>query len=316
MSAVFSLRFLEPELQTNIAILLIDKKYSVTLEIKNKLNNLETVGLGTYSNSKSTTSSFISIFETLWKQIELYQQIKELYQSIIIREKVQRETIYLAAHELRNPIQPIIGFSNILMSNKTNTINDYKDMVNVIVRNAKRLQKITDDILDVAKIENNAFSVAKERFDISVVIAAVIHDFEEEAKRNRDEIEFVSLSNRQKRYEESKSVIINADKHRVVQVISNLLSNAIKSTINGKITVFTEIDDKENSLFVKVKDTGIGIDAQMMPHLFSKFTTTSSQGTGLGLYICKKIIEAHGGSIWAENNADGKGATFSFILPI
>jgi two-component system sensor histidine kinase VicK len=112
----------------------------------------------------------------------------------------------------------------------------------------------------------------------------------------------------------ASDVIIEADRERITQVISNLLSNALKFTEEGYILISTEKKGKD--LLVTVKDTGVGIDQEVLPKLFSKFITKSEKGTGLGLYISKNIIERHGGKIWAENNADGKGATFTFSIPI
>ena len=102
------------------------------------------------------------------------------------------------------------------------------------------------------------------------------------------------------------------DRSRLTQVISNLLNNAVKFTTEGTISIGTE--KKDNQVIVSIKDTGSGIEHEILPRLFSKFSAKSFEGTGLGLFISKNI-EAHGGRIWAENNADGKGATFSFSLP-
>ena len=110
------------------------------------------------------------------------------------------------------------------------------------------------------------------------------------------------------------NIYVEADRGRLIQVISNLLGNAIKFTKEGTICIITE--DKDNQVVVSVKDTGTGIHPEILPRLFSKFVTKSFQGTGLGLFICKSIVEAHGGKIWAENNSDRKGAMFAFSLPI
>ena len=106
------------------------------------------------------------------------------------------------------------------------------------------------------------------------------------------------------------------DKNRINQVISNLLSNAIKFTNSGSINITLEKDISDNKLSIYIRDTGLGIDQNVLPKIFSKFVTKSKDGTGLGLFISKSIIEAHGGKIWAENNKDGKGAIFSFSLPL
>jgi two-component system, OmpR family, sensor histidine kinase VicK len=121
--------------------------------------------------------------------------------------------------------------------------------------------------------------------------------------------------------EGNNNIIVDADRGRITQVVSNLLDNAIKFTEEGTIMVSTEVknggnnNNNNNIAVVSVKDTGSGIDPEIMARLFTKFSSKSWKGTGLGLFISKSIIEAHGGKIWAENNIDGKGATFSFSLP-
>jgi signal transduction histidine kinase len=109
-------------------------------------------------------------------------------------------------------------------------------------------------------------------------------------------------------------IFVEADKVRIFEVLSNIIRNAIKFTSEGTITVKAHADGK--NVQVDVRDSGAGIDPDIVPRLFTKFATTSNQGTGLGLFISKNIVEAHGGRIWAENNKDGKGATFSFTLPL
>lgn len=115
---------------------------------------------------------------------------------------------------------------------------------------------------------------------------------------------------------EPKTIIVNADKGRIAQVVSNLLSNAIKFTTNDKGTIDVMAEKKDSEIIVSLKDTGQGIDLEILPKLFTKFATKSLSGTGLGLFISKSIIEVHGGSVWAENNFEAKGATFSFSVPI
>ena len=113
---------------------------------------------------------------------------------------------------------------------------------------------------------------------------------------------------------EPKDIIVWGDKGRISQVISNLLSNALKFTTDGSIYIISE--KKDDHAIVSIKDTGTGIDSEVFPRLFSKFASKSFSGTGLGLFIAKSIIEAHGGKIWAKNNTGGNGATFTFSLPI
>ena len=292
-------------------ILIVDGKVSFVIELidDTKVTFEEAIGLATYSNSKSTVLSYISIFESLWKQTELYQKLNELYERLQEHYKIQKEFISVAAHELRTPIQPILGLSEILLCKK-GSIEQDKELLNVIIRNAKRLRKLTENILDVTKIESQSFTVNKQYFRLNDIITNVLADHKKEEEDNKHrKIKFAYSSN-------NGNVIVKADAERLTQVVSNLLSNAIKFTQKGEISVNITRDDTNQQVIVSVTDTGQGIDPEIIPRLFTKFATKSIVGTGLGLYISKRIIEAHGGRIWADNNPDGIGATFSFTLPL
>jgi two-component system sensor histidine kinase VicK len=316
------IRNIEPTMQTRMTILVVDKKYSLVVELKDdtKDNLEEAIGLATYSNSKSTVLSYDSIFDALWKQSELREEL-------LVRSMAQKEFINIAAHELRNPIQPILGLTDVLLhsdiflgSDKKNEIKQ-KEIIEIIARNAKRLQRLTEDILDVTKIDSKTLKLNKKSFVLAQTIREMLQEYSSEVNKIDKKV-ILSFSSS----EELESTPIIADENRIKQVICNLMDNAIKFTQRGEITIGTEIDKKHNQIMVKVKDTGKGIDSDILPKLFTRFTTTSEKGTGLGLYICKGIIEAHNGRIWAENNYDrtrtdatngeADGATFSFSLPL
>ena len=285
-------------------ILIVDRKVSFVIELidDTKATFEEAIGLATYSNSKSTALSYVSIFESLWNQTELYEQLK-------IHSKMQKEFITIAAHELRTPIQPILGLSEILLCKK-GSIEQEKELLNVIIRNAKRLRKLTENILDVTKIESQSLTVNKQHCRLNDIITNVLADHKKEEGDNKQRIiKSAYFSN-------NDNIIVNADAERLTQVVSNLLTNAFKFTQKGEITVNITRDDTDQQVIVSVTDTGQGIDPEIMPRLFTKFATKSIVGTGLGLYVSKRIIEAHGGKMWAENNSDGIGATFSFTIPL
>ncbi|HET7389525.1 MAG TPA: HAMP domain-containing sensor histidine kinase [Nitrososphaeraceae archaeon] len=191
------------------------------------------------------------------------------------------------------------------------------EYVNIIIKNARRPHHLTEDILDITRIEAKSLNLKKQSFSFVKTIREVVQDYSSStvfSKSSPDVIISFSAS------EDLQFLNIVADQNRIKQIISNLVSNSLKFTKQGAITVTVETDNyydnnKQSQLIVRVKDTGIGIAEDIIPKLFSKFVTKSEKGTGLGLYICKGIIEAHGGKIWAENNKDGKGATFSFSLP-
>jgi signal transduction histidine kinase len=180
-----------------------------------------------------------------------------------------------------------------------------------IINNAERLQTLTKDILDVSRIESQTLKLDKRKFDLSDVAANVLDDYRNRIQ-NGKKLELVLLN-------ADKPTFVVADKGRISQVLSNLVSNALKFTKSGSVSVSIEKvknddDNNRKEIIVSVKDTGTGIDSDMMPQLFTKFVSKSQTGTGLGLFISKSIVEAHGGRIWAENNPDGKGATFRFSL--
>jgi signal transduction histidine kinase len=241
---------------------------------------------------------------------EVKRRTKELQsanEQLKVHDKMQKEFINIAAHELRTPTQAITGYSELLATEPENG----RTYVLPILRNAKRLQRLSEDILDITRIESKSLTIAKEEFDLGDVISSIVGDYRSLLFDNEDNINLNIVY-------EPKSIILKADKERISQVISNLLSNAIKFTTKEKGTIHITAKKKGSEVVVSVKDTGQGIEPEMISRLFTKFATKSSSGgTGLGLFISKSIIEAHGGRIWAENNPDGKkGATFAFSLPI
>ena len=229
------------------------------------------------------------------------KDLESANEQLKFHDKMQKEFINVAAHELRTPIQPILGLSQIIQSNVMD--ENLRSQVKVIERNAKRLQGLTNDILDVTRIESHTLKLNKGKFNLNDVITNCIND--------------VIINNNGKNVKlsyEPRDIIVEGDKGRISQVISNILSNATKFTTEGSILIKSEKHD--NQVMISVKDTGSGIDPELFPRLFSKFVSKSFSGTGLGLFIAKSIIESHNGKIWAENNIDGKGAKFSFTLPI
>jgi signal transduction histidine kinase len=263
-----------------------------------------------------------SIKKYVNKQNELTKKLKDTNEELKNNDRLKDEFINVAAHELRSPIQPILGLSEFLRSNKGRENNNSsnsaamslekeEELLDVIVRNSKRLRQLAEDILDVAKIEGGSLFLKKEKFNLKEMITEILSEYEQKIKNIKNiKLSYYSQGN--------DSITIEADRSRLCQVIYNLLSNAVKFTNDGSITVIAEKKDKDdNFILLSIRDTGTGIDSEMLPKLFKKFATKSQTGgTGLGLFISKSIIERHGGKMWAENNSDGKGATFAFSLPI
>ena len=242
--------------------------------------------------------------------IESNKKLESAYKRLELHDKMQKDFINIAAHELRTPIQPILGLVQVLRSRidkdnsngKVRTEERY--LLDVVIRNARRLQRLAEDILDVTRIESQALILNKKRFNLKEIISNTVQDIKSQADSKKVKILFVSDSN----------IFVEADEERITQVISNLLSNAIKFTMEGTISIL--VKQKDSYATVSIKDVGTGIDSEILPSLFTKFASKSFEGTGLGLFISKSIIEDHGGKMWAENNAEGKGATFSFSLPL
>jgi signal transduction histidine kinase len=220
-----------------------------------------------------------------------------------VNEKIQKDFINVAAHELRTPIQPILGLTEIMRSRSNDP--EMLEIIGTIERSAKRLLHLSSDILDAARIEGQGLNLNKESFEINELLLRSVQD-----QLPHFQSKDIKLS-----FEPGEKTEVLADKARIVQVISNLFSNAAKFTESGTVTLNAKRSDGDGEVIVTLKDTGRGIDEDIMPRLFTKFATKSEKGTGLGLYISKNIVQAHGGRMWAENNS-GSGATFGFSLPI
>jgi signal transduction histidine kinase len=275
----------------------------------------EAIGFALYSNRKNTVESFRSVYELLWNERVLNEELKKTYKMQNEFIKMQQEFINIASHEMKTPTQAILAYSALIQSHPERR----DEMIQAITRNAVRLQKLTEDILDVTRIESNTLKLKKEQFDLNEKIRNAINDASHVLDDSNNAIKIL-FDPEPKTYVEGKQcTTIDADKLRIYQVIFNLISNAIKFTNKaaGNFISITAMNDEENNqVIVSVKDTGEGIDPEILQKLFTKFATKSHTGTGLGLFISKSIVEAHGGRIWAENNKDGKGATFYFSLPL
>ena len=240
------------------------------------------------------------------------QQIALANEELKVHDKMQKEFINIASHEIKTPLQAILSASQLLQMYPERQ----KKFASAIQRNAIRLQRLSNDILDVAKIESRSLKLNKELFDLNEIISNIIEDYKTIIIKDNHSVKlYFKPSN--------YTLFVQADKERIAGVISNLLSNAIKFTKKGEIFVSIR---KENSnsinpyAIVTVKDNGEGIDPEILPKIFSKFVTKSYEGLGLGMYISKNIVEAHEGKIWTENKNDNKngnrGAIFYFTLPL
>jgi two-component system, OmpR family, sensor histidine kinase VicK len=311
------------------------KLFRAELRKPNAEDLSEAIGYTIYSTSKASANSFKSVFELLWAELILNEELKRA-------DKMQKEFINIATHELRTPAQSILGYAELASTDPKLCKDDRHGLIDAIYRNAIRLQRLTKDILDVAKIESGTFQLNNEVFNLNNLVADVVFDIKKRIvtiqenkvsiiyKTGKGEVGDVDNA-------DTDTIFANADKERITQVLYNLLDNAVKfSKDNSTISVIVwkqnqKYDEVNNGkgkdrpqqyqqlveeIIVKIQDTGAGIHPDILPRLFTKFATKSLTGTGLGLYISKNIVEGHGGKLWAQNNPDGNGATFAFSLPL
>jgi signal transduction histidine kinase len=301
----------------------------LTMKLKNSASNLQNAedalvasdaaGAVRDTQLKTTEDALVASDAALaMKTTELVKAIENLAaanEQLRQSRDLQNAFIKIAAHELKNPIQPLLSIADYLDSlddtgDGTDKIAISKSDVEMIVRNAKRLERLANDILDVSRIESKSLRLKKEMFDLNQEIRDVVRDFQIYEKEG--------VQTAFKPSQLSDKIVINADKSRIYEVISNILGNATKFTEHGSITIISAVG-KDGSVIVRIKDTGQGISPELLPHLFTKFgvadASDARSGSGLGLFISKGIIDAHGGKLWAENNKDGKGATFTFTVP-
>ena len=246
--------------------------------------------------NRKNTEPYETVLELLRNQHEANEKLSF--------DITHAESIDIACHEMKTSIQSIISYSELLYKEPEKNREKY---ITAIFRNAMRLQRLSNNMLDATRI--HTLKLRKERFDINELISSVIDDIKNQIEISRYKLQDIKL-----KFEPDGSVLVKADKDRIAQVMSNLIGNAFKFTKKGEIEITAK--EKKDEVVVTVKDTGSGIDPKILPKLFMKFVTTSPIGTGLGLYISKNIIEAHGGKIWATNNFDRIGSSFTFTLPI
>jgi two-component system sensor histidine kinase VicK len=339
------IRNMEASLQTKVTIVVVDREISLAVELKDdsKDDINQALGSAVYSNSKSSAISYVAIFESLWKQVELIGQVNMLYKQLVDQQTDQREFISIAAHELRAPIQPILGLAEVLKSRQEVQMEKQRELLSVIIRNAKRLKELTENILDITRIENKSLELQKEPLNVDEIIIGVLYDALDETEPTKN-VRLVYNRNEHKKFDSTLSpyssevaipsqsakqlpvLSVNADRSRLTQVLTNLIGNAVKFSYDGDtVTVSVSERDrprpdigatKRKVMLVRVVDTGRGIDPGIMPRLFKKFASKSEKGMGLGLFISKNIIEAHGGEIWADDTKGEKGAAFSFTIPV
>ncbi len=275
--------------------------YSISKPISKLRNAAHEIGRGNFDIEIPATKSADEIGE-------LSAQFRKMKEDLMQKEKMQNEFISVTSHELRTPIQPILGFADLALKGQVAA----DEALRVIMKEGRRLQRLTNDILDVSRIEGGRMSYMMEEIKLNDLVMNVVNL----ARVNvGDKVSLKIALNTE------KDMVIRGDKERLTQVLTNILGNAAKFTKEGAITVETSYSDHgKDDVVIKVSDTGGGIPEEVLPNLFGKFVTKNvsnenKQGTGLGLFISKAIVAAHKGNISAHNNKDG-GATFTISLPV
>jgi signal transduction histidine kinase len=304
-------RRIETPTETKFKMLSVDRRFSLVVETKDdtKKSFQDAIGVAIFSNSNATVAPFVTIFETLWRETDLYEKTHEA-------ERIKDEFVNIAAHELRNPIMPILQGSESLHA----TIERIKDKLSpaeyeelhsdssLVIRNIMRLIKLTEDILQVSRLESGSFTLNIRNVDLEKVILSVITDIKKKYSDKMDSVKIIY-----ERRDGTEPLILACDESKIEQCVHNLLDNAVKFTNAGEVIIGASLSLEE--MILQVRDSGIGIDKQVKDRLFEKFVTKSEGGTGLGLYVTKKIILAHGGRISGIPNKDGVGSTFAFSIP-
>jgi len=313
----FQMKFIAPvTTQTHkikTTFLIVDKKFVFIKDVKDDIkdNFIEAVGYATLHTSKSRAESYNFIFDTVWRQADLYESLKEAnknllysYEKLEEHDAMEKEFVNLAAHELRTPSQSIIGYSEMLRDSPERN----KRYEEAILRNAERLHSLVTNMLSIARIESQTMKLNKTNLDLNTKIENVINDVSQIELEAEDKVRI--------EFKPSDKINIIADEEKILQVFANLLNNALKFTNKGVINISASHNEEADKAIVTIRDSGSGIDPDIIPHLFSKFKTKSEKGLGLGLYISKSIVDAHRGKIEAYNNPNSEGATFVITLPL
>ena len=256
--------------------------------------------------SESLKGDIVNFFNTLFNNTWIALEMNNVLEK---RNIFQQDFVDIASHQLRNPILPIIGFSKTLKSKINDP--DMLDYLDIIIKNAEKLKNIANDILDISKIEANPLKLDFEIFNLCELLENIIGDYNQFSNKDSSGINFVFHCT-------SNNMLIEADREYVKQAFENILNNSYFFTKKneGNRILVSVYDREENShARILIEDEGPGITDEDPERVFTKFYPNSG-GAGLGLFISKKIIEIHGGTITVENRIDDIGAKFLIRLPI
>ena len=304
-------RDLEHTMMSFNRIIVFDNKNTVLWEVIDDLQQkfTEALGMAVFIESNKISETFTSIFNSLWSQSETHSRLKEAHEKLKAHDIMQRRFMDLVAHELRTPLQSILGITELLKKEIKN--NDQNFMLRIAMANAKKLQRLSENILDMTRLAGNILYLNKESFSINQLIVKITSDLVGNVEYNKYVgIEYINFE---------REYVVHADRFRIGQVVQNLVDNSMRFVRNrGKISLIlhTKRIHSKDIIELSVVDNGESLKPDILSKLFTKFASDSYYGPGIGLYLCRKIIEAHAGRIWARNNQDNQGCTFTFGIPI
>ncbi len=262
-------------------------------------------------NKNGYVEKIITIIKDVSNQKKLEEELKDSYVELKLtysklQELYKMKDNFLSniSHELRTPLTSVLGYTELMLDEKLTEQQRHK--TEIIFRNSKRLYRLIRALLDTQMIESSNLQITKETVMINELIYAVVEDMKNISASKNIHIS-INIQN---------NLMVEGDNERLMQVFSNILDNAIKFTITGEIIIKGETDN--GKVHIAISDTGIGIPEDRLERIFDRFYQVDSsnkrnfQGVGLGLWISKKIIEAHGGRIWAESK--NRGSTFHILL--
>lgn len=305
-------------IRPQMGMVIVDKCRSLVIEPKESQSDsaIDHIGMASYSNSSQISKSYATMFETLWNYSKTFSLIEKSFESLKLHDKMQREFIDIVAHELRTPLQSILGLTEILKARTKE--KETRDMLVTVNENGVRLHRFVENVLTATKLEGHLSKLPRETFDLNSLIKETIYIYRERIENMKKSKMLNSKGIRFEHKGFDRAYNVNASKLHISMVLTNMLENAINfipATEKGLISITVAHRGKE--VIVHIKDNGDGIHPEILHRLFSKFATKSFYGSGLGLYNCRKIIHLYHGGIWAKNNPPNeKGATFSFSLPL
>jgi signal transduction histidine kinase len=262
------------------------------------------------NHEKEAFKSFIDVISVALDKAYLYKELQDANVKLASLDKLKTEFLGLASHQLRSPLTAIKGYISMVLEGDYGEINkEIKEICQRVFESSKNLGVIVEDLLNVSKIEQGGMKYDMERFDLKEISSSVVKDLSIVAAQKNLKVNF--------ELEGNEIFFMNGDKEKMRQVIINLIDNSIKYTKVGEINV--ALKKIGNKIHFIVKDTGMGMTPEIKESLFQKFSRgegarMNASGSGLGLYLVRKIVEAHHGRVWVDSDGPDKGSTFSMEL--